>query len=475
MNFKTLNFMNFETLLNLKATVLNLLVHYRTLVFKTLRTKRMGNIVAIVGRPNVGKSTLFNRLTESRDAIVNEESGVTRDRQYGKVIWNGEEFSIADTGGYVINSDDTFEDEIRKQVVIAIEEADAIMFVVDVMTGITDMDEVVANLLRRTEKKVVLVVNKVDNSKLLNEAVEFYNLGLGEYQAISSTNGGGTGDLLDAVMETLDFTEVEDDNSELPHIAIVGRPNVGKSSLTNAFIGEERNIVTDIAGTTRDSINTRFKKFDFDFVLTDTAGLRKKAKVHEDLEFYSTLRAIRSIEAADVCLLLIDAERGVEQQDMSIFSVIDKNKKGLVVCVNKWDLIEKDTKTAKEFEDRVRERFAPFVDFPIVFTSVLQKQRIHKTLEVAMEVYENRQRQITTSKLNEVMQNAIDRYGPPAIKGKFVKIKYITQLKTRTPAFAFFANLPQYIKEPYKRYLENQIRKNWNFHGSPIQIYIRKK
>jgi len=435
----------------------------------------MGNIVAIVGRPNVGKSTLFNRLTESRDAIVNEESGVTRDRQYGKVLWNGREFAVADTGGYVVNSDDVFEDEIRKQVVIAIEEADAIIFVVDVMTGITDMDNAVANILRRTEKKVILVVNKVDNTNLHNDAFEFYNLGLGDYYSISSSNGSGTGDLLDAVVDSLEFEDEEEAENDLPTFAIVGRPNAGKSSLTNAFIGEDRNIVTDIAGTTRDSISTRFNKFGFDFNLTDTAGLRKKAKVHEDLEFYSTLRAIRSIEASDVCILLIDAERGVEQQDMSIFSVISKNKKGLVVCINKWDLIEKDTKTAKEFEDRVRERFAPFVDFPIVFTSVLQKQRIHKTLEVAMEVYENRRRQITTSKLNEVMQVAIERNGPPSIKGKFIKIKYITQLKTATPAFAFFANLPQYIKDPYKRYLENQIRKNWNFHGSPIQIFIRKK
>ncbi|MDA3853791.1 MAG: ribosome biogenesis GTPase Der [Bacteroidales bacterium] len=435
----------------------------------------MGNIVAIVGRPNVGKSTLFNRLTESRNAIVNEESGVTRDRQYGKALWNGREFSVADTGGYAVNSDDIFEDEIRKQVVIAIEEADTIIFVVDVMTGITDMDNAVANLLRRTEKKVILVVNKVDNTKLHNDAFEFYNLGLGDYFSISSTNGSGTGDLLDAVVDSMEFPDEEELENDLPTFAIVGRPNAGKSSLINAFIGEERNIVTDIAGTTRDSINTRFNKFGFDFNLTDTAGLRKKAKVHEDLEFYSTLRAIRSIEASDVCLLLIDAERGIEQQDMSIFSVIANNKKGLVVCINKWDLIEKDTKTAKEFEDTVRARFAPFVDFPIVFTSVLQKQRIHKTLEVAMEVYKNRKREISTSKLNEVMQTVIERNGPPAIKGKFVKIKYITQLRTATPTFAFFANLPQYIKEPYKRYLENQIRKNWNFHGSPIQIYIRKK
>ena len=435
----------------------------------------MGNIVAIVGRPNVGKSTLFNRLTESRDAIVNEESGVTRDRQYGKAVWNGHEFAVADTGGYVVNSDDIFEDEIRKQVFVAIEEADAIIFVVDVKTGITDMDEQVASILRRTEKKVVLTVNKVDNSQLLNDAYEFYGLGLGDYVTISSSNGSGTGELLDKVVETLDFSEDEDEELDIPRFAIVGRPNVGKSSLTNALIGEDRNIVTDVAGTTRDAIDTRFNKYGFDFILTDTAGLRKKAKVHEDLEFYSTLRSIRAIEACDVCLLLIDAERGVEAQDLSILNVINKNKKGLVVCINKWDLIEKDTKTAKEFEERIRERFAPFTDFPIVFTSVINKQRIHKTLEVAMEVYENRKRQIPTSKLNEIMQEVIDRNGPPSVKGKYIKIKYVTQLRTATPSFAFFANLPQYIKDPYKRYLENQLRKHWNFHGVPIQIFIRKK
>lgn len=435
----------------------------------------MGNIVAIVGRPNVGKSTLFNRLTESRDAIVNEESGVTRDRQYGKSVWNGREFSVADTGGYVVNSEDVFEDEIRKQVFVAIEEADAILFVVDVKTGITDMDEQVANILRRTEKKIILVVNKVDNSQLLNDAFEFYGLGLGEYVTISSANGSGTGELLDRVVETLDFNEEDEEELDIPRFAIVGRPNVGKSSLTNALIGEDRNIVTDVAGTTRDAIDTHFNKFGFDFILTDTAGLRKKAKVHEDLEFYSTLRSIRAIEACDVCLLLIDAKRGVEAQDLSILNVINKNKKGLVVCINKWDLIEKDTKTAKEFEDRVRERFAPFTDFPIVFTSVINKQRIHKTLEVAMDVYENRKRQIPTSKLNEIMQEVIDRNGPPSVKGKYIRIKYVTQLRTATPSFAFFANLPQYIKEPYKRYLENQLRKHWNFHGVPIQIFIRKK
>ncbi len=435
----------------------------------------MSNIVAIVGRPNVGKSTLFNRMTESRAAIVNEVAGVTRDRQYGKCLWNGREFSIADTGGYVINSDDVFEEEIRKQAVIAIEEADSVIFVVDVMTGITDMDIAVADILRRSKKKVHLVVNKVDNNKLQNDAYEFYNLGLGDYHMISSSNGSGTGDLLDAVVESLVFEEEEVVELDIPKIAIVGRPNAGKSSLINAFIGEDRNIVTDIAGTTRDSIDTRFTKFGFDFILTDTAGLRKKAKVHENLEFYSNLRSIRSIEEADVCLLMIDAERGVEAQDLSIYSVIANNKKGLVVCINKWDLVEKDTKTAKEYEEKVRERFAPYVDFPIIFTSVLNKQRIHKTLELAMEVYENRRRQITTSKLNEVMQEAIERNPPPSLKGKFIKIKYVTQLKANTPTFAFFANLPQYVKDPYKRYLENQIRKNWKFTGSPVNIFIRKK
>lgn len=434
----------------------------------------MANLVAIVGRPNVGKSTLFNRLTESRKAIVDETSGVTRDRQYGLATWSGKDFSVVDTGGWVVNSDDVFEGEIRKQVLIAIEEADVILFMVDVRNGITDMDNEVATLLRRTEKKVMLVVNKVDNAKFSEDAYEFYNLGLGDFFEISSINGSGTGELLDELVKHIEVIE-ESEIEDVPRIAVVGRPNVGKSSLVNAFIGEDRNIVTDIAGTTRDSIHTRYNKFGFDFVLTDTAGLRRKTKVHEDLEFYSVLRAIRTIEESDVCLLLIDATLGVESQDMNIYSVIQKNKKGVVVVVNKWDLIKKETHTVRDMEKTIREKFAPFTDFPIVFTSVHEKQRIHKTLELAMQVYDNRMRKISTSELNEVMLEAIDRVNPPSIKGKFVKIKYVTQIPSRTPSFAFFANLPQYIKDPYKRYLENQIRSRWNFTGSPIQIYIRKK
>ncbi len=435
----------------------------------------MANLVAIVGRPNVGKSTLFNRLTESRRAIVDEVSGVTRDRQYGLANWNGRDFSVVDTGGWVVNSDDIFEEEIRKQVLIAIDEADVILFVVDVKNGITDMDNAVAQMLRRTTKHVMLVVNKVDNNMLQNDAFEFYNLGLGEYFNISSANGSGTGDLLDEIVKYLPEEEPELDD-DLPKIAVVGRPNVGKSSIVNAFIGEDRNIVTNIAGTTRDSIHTRFNKFGFDFRLTDTAGLRKKAKVHEDLEFYSVLRSVRSIEDSDVCLLMIDATEGVQSQDLAIYSVIQKNKKGVVIVVNKWDLIEdKETNTIKDMEAEIRRRFAPFTDFPIVFTSVKEMQRVHKALEMAMKVYENRTRKITTSELNEVMQAAIERHTPPSIKGKFVKIKYVTQIPARTPSFAFFANLPQYVKDPYKRYLENQIREHWDFTGSPIQIFIRKK
>ncbi|MFB6341583.1 ribosome biogenesis GTPase Der [Saccharicrinis sp. FJH2] len=432
------------------------------------------SIVAIVGRPNVGKSTLFNRLTESKRAIVDETAGVTRDRHYGKSLWNGKDFSVVDTGGYVVNSDDVFEEQIRKQVLIAIAEADVIIMLVDVTTGITDMDSAVAEILRKTEKKVILVVNKVDNNMLINDAYEFYNLGLGDYFMISSMNGSGTGELMDEIAANLteDTTEVEE---ELPRIAVVGRPNVGKSSIINAFIGEERNIVTEVAGTTRDSINTRFNKFGHDFILIDTAGLRKKGKVSEDLEFYSVLRTIRSIEYSDVCVLMLDATRGVEAQDMNIYSIINKNRKGVVVCVNKWDLIEKDTHTAKEFERDVRERFAPFTDFPILFTSVPDKQRILKVLEMAMKVYENKTRKVPTSKLNEVMLEAIENYHPPAVKGKFIKIKFVTQLPSTTPSFAFFCNLPQYVKEPYRRYLENQIRKNWDFSGVPIRVFMRKK
>lgn len=436
----------------------------------------MGNIVAIVGRPNVGKSTLFNRLTETRRAIVDEVAGVTRDRQYGKAIWNGKEFSVIDTGGYVVNSDDIFEEEIRKQVNIAIEESDVVIFLVDVKTGITDMDEAVANILRRSKKKVVLVVNKVDNHILINDAVEFYGLGLGDYISISSINGSGTGELLDKIVEDFQVSENEDDELEkLPKIAVVGRPNAGKSSLVNAFIGEDRTIVTDIAGTTRDSINTRFNKFGHDILLIDTAGIRKKGKVNEDLEFYSVLRAIRSIEYADVCVLMIDASRGLEAQDMNIFSVIQKNRKGLVVCINKWDLIEKSNNTVKEWEKSIQERFAPFTDFPIIFTSVPDKQRIFRVIEDTMKVYENRIRRVSTSQFNDVMLKVIENYPPPANKGKFVKIKFCMQLPTHAPSFVFYANLPQYVKEPYKRYLENQIRQNWDFSGVPIQVFIRKK
>lgn len=434
----------------------------------------MGNLVAIVGRPNVGKSTLFNRLTETKRAIVNEESGVTRDRQYGKVIWNGKEFSIVDTGGYVVNSEDIFEEEIRKQVFLAIQEADAIMFVVDVKNGITDMDIAVAEILRRSKKSTYLVVNKVDNSAIIDDTFEFYNLGLGDLYNLSAINGSGTGELLDKVVSEL-IDKPEEEYEEIPRFAVVGRPNAGKSSIINAFIGEERNIVTELAGTTRDSIYTRYTKFNHDFYLVDTAGVRKKSKVVEDLEYYSTIRAIKAIENSDVCILMIDAERGVESQDMNIYNIIQKNKKGLVVVINKWDLLEKDNDTVKKYEEAVRERFAPFVDFPIVFASATTKQRIHKVIESAQDVHENRVRKISTSKLNEVMLNAIDRYNPPAVKGKFIKIKYVTQLPTHSPAFVFFANLPQYVKEPYKRYLENQIRKNWDFSGSTVQIFIRKK
>ncbi len=434
----------------------------------------MGNIAAIVGRPNVGKSTFFNRLTESRTAIVNEESGVTRDRIYGKAIWNGVEFSVIDTGGYAVGSDDIFEEEIRKQVLIAIDEADVILFMLDVTTGITDYDEMVADILRRNNKPVLMVVNKVDNNDRLTEASYFYSLGLEEMFPISSINGAGTGELLDKLVEIFPSKE-NVETFDIPRFAVVGRPNAGKSSIVNAFIGEERNIVTPISGTTRDSIYTRYNKFGHDFYLVDTAGVRKKAKVNEDLEFYSVMRAIRAIENSDVCLLMIDATRGVESQDQKIFQLIQKNKKGIVVLINKWDLVEKDTMTTKHYEDEIKEKFAPFVDFPIVFTSVLTKQRIHKALELAVQVYENKTRKITTSQLNEIMQEVVADNPPPSIKGKYIKIKYIMQLPTNTPAFAFFCNLPQYVKDPYKRFLENKIRKTWNFSGVPIQIFMRKK
>lgn len=434
----------------------------------------MGNIVAIVGRPNVGKSTLFNRLTESRDAIVDEVAGVTRDRQYGVSEWNGEEFSVVDTGGYVKNSDDIFEDEIRKQVHIAIDEADTILFVVDVVNGITDLDAEIAGLLRRIDKKVFLIVNKVDNSDRQYDAHVFYGLGLGDIYCISSINGSGTGDLLDDVVKSFEkrgSIDVED----IPKYAIIGRPNVGKSSLLNALIDEERHIVTPISGTTRDSIYTRYNKFNHDFYLVDTAGIRKKGKVHEDLEFYSVLRSIRAIEKADVCLILIDATLGVESQDLAIMDIARKNNKGIVLLVNKWDLIEKETNTARDFAKVIKEKIAPFNDVPIIFTSAHTKQRIHKVLEEAVKVYENRTQRIPTSQLNDLMLSVIEDNPPPAIKGKFIQIKYVSQLPTYSPAFAFFCNLPQYVKDPYKRYLENKLRENFNFTGVPIRIYMRKK
>ena len=437
----------------------------------------MGNLVAIVGRPNVGKSTLFNRLTKTRQAIVNEEAGTTRDRQYGKSEWLGKEFSVVDTGGWVVNSDDIFEEEIRKQVLMAVEEADVILFVVDVMNGVTDLDMQVAAILRRTQKPVLLIANKTDNGELQYNAPEFYKLGLGDPYCISAMTGSGTGDMMDLIVGTFkkDTDEILDE--DIPRFAVVGRPNAGKSSIVNAFIGEDRNIVTEIAGTTRDSIYTRYNKFGFDFYLVDTAGIRKKSKVNEDLEYYSVIRSIRSIENADVCILMLDATRGVESQDLNIFSLIQKNSKGLVVVVNKWDLVQdKTVKVMKTFEDAIRNRFAPFVDFPIIFGSALTKQRILKVLEEARAVYDNRMMRIPTARLNEEMLPLIEAYPPPAIKGKYIKIKYITQLpNTQVPSFVYFANLPQYVKEPYKRFLENKMREKWNLTGTPINIYIRQK
>lgn len=434
----------------------------------------MGNILALVGRPNVGKSTLFNRLTETRDAIVDPTSGVTRDRHYGKSDWNGKEFSVIDTGGYVINSDDIFEEEIRKQVVLAIEEADVICFLVDVKEGLTPLDEDVADLLRRCNKKVFLVANKVDNNARMADINDFYSLGLGEIICISAVNGMGTGDLLDLIVA--EFTDVVDENAvELPKFTIVGRPNVGKSSIINAFIGVERNIVTPIAGTTRDAVYTRYNSFGFDFHLVDTAGLRKKSKVYENIEFYSVMRSIRAIEASDVCILMIDATTGLEAQDLNIFSLIEKNRKGAIIVVNKWDLIEKETNTHKEFEERIREKIAPFRDVPIIFTSVPSKQRIFKVLETANQVYKNRSRRITTSQLNEILLPLLSENPPPAHKGKYISIKYITQLPTPYPSFVLFCNLPQYVKDPYKRYVENKMRELYDFSGSPIVLYFRQK
>ncbi len=434
------------------------------------------SLVAIVGRPNVGKSTLFNRLVGMRQAIVDGTAGVTRDRHYGKCEWCGTEFSVVDTGGYTSKSDDIFEEEIRKQVELAIDEADLVLFLVEAATGITDYDEEIAALLRKSEKPVVLACNKVDTGEKIYDAYQFYSLGLGDVWSISATNGGGTGDLLDEIVRQLPKGGLDvDEHPELPHFTIVGKPNVGKSSLTNALLGEERNIVTPIAGTTRDSIATLYNKFGHKFMLVDTAGMRKKAKVNEDLEFYSVVRSIRAIENSDVCILMMDAESGVEAQDMSIYNLIQKNRKACVIVVNKWDLIEKDNNTMAEYTQAIKERLAPNNDVPIIFTSATNKQRIMDVLEAAKHVYENYSRKIPTSKLNDVMLPEIENYPPPAWKGKYIKIKYITQLPTRSPSFAFFCNLPQYVKDPYKRFLENKLRSNFDFLGCPIQVYLRKK
>ncbi|HLW42468.1 MAG TPA: ribosome biogenesis GTPase Der, partial [Flavobacterium sp.] len=436
----------------------------------------MSNIVAIVGRPNVGKSTFFNRLIQRRDAIVDSISGVTRDRNYGKSEWNGKEFSVIDTGGYIKGSDDVFEGEIRRQVELAIDEADAILFLVDVEEGITPMDDEVAKLLRKVTKPVILVVNKVDSATRVQDAFEFYNLGLGEYITMSGMSGSGTGEVLDKIVEVLpELEEPDPDAEELPRFAVVGRPNAGKSSFINALIGEERFVVTDIAGTTRDAIDTKYNRFGFEFNLVDTAGIRRKAKVKEDLEFYSVMRSVRAIEHADVCILMVDATRGFEGQDQNIFWLAEKNKKGIVILINKWDLIEKGTMTALEYEKRIREEIAPFTDVPILFVSALTKQRLLKALETAVQVYENRKQRISTSKFNETMLPIIENNPPPAIKGKYIKVKYCMQLPTAIPQFVFFANLPQYIKEPYKRFVENKLREIYNFEGVPIDIYFRQK
>lgn len=437
----------------------------------------MGNLVAIVGRPNVGKSTLFNRLTKTRQAIVNEQAGTTRDRQYGKAEWLGKEFSVVDTGGWVVNSDDIFEEEIRKQVLLAMEEADVILFVVDVMNGVTDLDMEVAGILRRSKKPVLMVANKTDNNDLQYNSAEFYSLGLGDPYCISALSGFGTGDLLDLIVSKFKKDADEIFEEDIPRFAVVGRPNAGKSSIVNAFIGEERNIVTEIAGTTRDSIYTRYNKFGFDFYLVDTAGIRKKNKINEDLEYYSVVRSIRAIENSDVCILMIDATRGIEGQDLNIFSLIQRNQKGLVAVVNKWDLVEdKTVKVMKNYEDAIRNRFAPFTDFPIIFASALTKQRILKVLEAAKEVYSAKTTKIPTARLNEELLPLIEAYPPPSNKGKYIKIKYITQLpNTQIPSFVFFANLPQYVKDPYKRFLENKMRERWKLCGTPINIFVRQK
>lgn len=437
----------------------------------------MRNLVAIVGRPNVGKSTLFNRLTQSRQAIVTEIAGTTRDRQYGKVQWGGQEFSLVDTGGWVVNSDDVMEDEINKQVRIAIEEADVILFVVDVMNGLTDLDTSVAQMLRKSGKPVIVVSNKSDNFELGHQSAEFYSFGLGDPYSVSAINGSGTGDLLDHILTLFRKDSEEEELEDIPKFAVVGRPNAGKSSIVNALMGEDRNIVTDIAGTTRDSIYTRYNKFGMDFYLIDTAGIRKKGKVTEDLEYFSVIRSIRVIENADVSILMLDATRGIESQDLNIFSLIQKNRNGLVVFVNKWDLVEdKDSNTMKFFENAIRQRFAPFTDFPIIFGSALTKQRILKVMDVAKEVYQNKKRRIPTHKLNEVMLPIIEKTPPPANKGKYIKVKYITQLpNTSVPSFVFFCNLPQWVKEPYRRFIENRMRENWDFNGTPINVFFREK
>ena len=436
----------------------------------------MNNIVAIVGRPNVGKSTFFNRLIKRREAIVDSVSGVTRDRNYGKSEWNGKEFSVIDTGGYIKGSDDVFEGEIRRQVELAIDEADAIIFVVDVEEGITPMDAEVAKLLRKVTKPILLAVNKVDNAMREKDAVEFYNLGLGEYFTIASISGSGTGELLDELVKVLpELPEVSEEEAALPRFCVVGRPNAGKSSFINALIGEDRFVVTDIAGTTRDAIDTKYNRFGFEFNLVDTAGIRRKAKVKEDLEFYSVMRSVRAIEHSDVIILLIDATRGFEGQDQSIFWLAEKNRKGVVILVNKWDLIEKDTMSTRDYEAKIREELKPFTDVPILFVSALTKQRLLKALETTVQVFENRKQRIQTSKFNDFMLKLIENHPPPALKGKYVKIKYCMQLPTPTPQFVFFANLPQYVQEAYKRFLENKIREQWDFSGVPIDIYIREK
>ena len=437
----------------------------------------MGRLVAIVGRPNVGKSTLFNRLTQTRAAIVNDTSGTTRDRQYGKMEWCGMEMSVVDTGGWVVNSEDIFEEEINKQVQLAIEEADVILFMVDIKNGITDLDDHVAAILRRSKKPVIVVANKADNNEGIYGEAEFYSLGLGTPFSISAINGSGTGDLLDEVVRIMPEKKEEEVDDDIPRFAIVGRPNAGKSSLINSLMDEQRNIVTDIAGTTRDSIYSRYNKFGFDFYLVDTAGIRKKAKVNEDIEYYSVLRSIRAIEYSDVCILLIDATRGIESQDVNIFSIIEKNRKGLVVLVNKWDLAEhKSQQSIDHFIATIRDRFAPFTDFTIIFASAVTKQRIFKVLEEAQKAYQARTNKVSTAKLNEVMLPIIEATPPPSLKGKYIKIKYVMQIPdTRVPSFVFYANLPQYVKEPYKRFLENKLRENWTLTGTPIHVFIRQK